>query len=165
MNYIRFTDNFQYDFIAQLRPGITAADIIEWITNWGPQEGKGWEWGPTLDQTRLWGERYELIHTREPGKYSNPDNDTYIGEWGRFTDSEGVTNLLFKDVKLEIRYGMDMFDTDIPDLRYGVAYFQPVKCFNSSEEQEKYDQGKCPGCRCTSPGSTMCKTCVSKYFT
>lgn len=131
MNLIAFDQHWgQYEFVAILKPGVTPADVIEWITTWGPEQGEGWEYGPGAEQPSLWGELYELISTNEPGKYSYPDDDTYIGELYRFTDKEGVTHLLFKQPKLWFYFDYD----DGPAwVRYGSARFHPVKCEECEE--------------------------------
>jgi len=118
MNYIAFDQHWgQYEFIAVLRPGVTSADVIEWITTWGPKEGEEWEDGPWTEQPELWGELYELEMTVPPG--------SLIGELYRFTDKEGVTHLLFKQPKLWFYFDYD----EAPSwLRYGKAYFYPPEC-------------------------------------
>jgi hypothetical protein len=160
MNYIAFDQHWgQYEFIAVLKPGVTAADIIEWITTWGPQEGEGWEYGPGTEQPELWGELYELEMTVRPGTLSHSRDDTYIGEKYRFTDKDGVTHLLFKQPKLEFYFD---YDEEPAWLRYGKAYFYPSKCENWEIHQEEYDNGKCPRCRNPSIGGLTCSSCLDK---
>ena len=134
--------------------------MIEWVTNWGPQEGEGWQYGPGTEQPHLWGELYELDMTVPPGTLSHSRDDTYIGEIYRFTDSDGVTHLLFKQPKLWMYFDYD----EVPAwVRYGSAEFSPKKCDNWEEEQEEYDKGKCPACWNPSLGGVMCSSCSKKY--
>ena len=149
----------QYEFIALLRPGVTPADVIEWIHNWGPQEGEGWEYGPGALQPELWGELYELEMTVSPGTRSHSRRDTYIGEEYRFTDKEGVTHLLFKPPKLWFYFDNDEIGSWV---RYGTALFWSPKCENWKEEQERYDNGKCGYCGCPSLGGEDCPSCKAK---
>ncbi len=127
MNVIAFDQHWgKYEYIAVLNPGVTPADVIEWITTQGPYEDyEGCEYDPCTEQPQLWGELYELITTHEPGKYSYPDDDTYIGERYRFTDKKGVTHLLFKQPKLWFYFD---YDEASPWVRYGKAYFYPPEC-------------------------------------
>ena len=108
--------------VAILKAGVTPADVIEWYTTWKPTTPKGWLVGP--DWT-LWGEAFEYTLCCDPhdNGYSTNEYDWYLGEWGRFKDSEGVTHFLWQKPKLQLSWDYDYGTQQDQWLVYGKASF------------------------------------------
>jgi hypothetical protein len=125
--------------IATLNAGVTPADVIEWYRCWKPNNMRETFYGPKWS---LWGEEFEYTECRPPqhNRLSHDRKNWLLGEWGRFTDSEGVTHFLWRQPKLMLEYYAQPEDAPVTftTLRYGGAFFSLKYPYSISDKYEAY---------------------------